>query len=135
MCYAVFHSKIGCDSILADDGEWFPLILRRKLFLYILVISFRVPRSQTFFSLIPLANQVLTGCFTDVPSAQLVGTYTCYGFFTAVHTQVLHLKRNISSPANFIAMMPVQNDSIPDNNWVSTSLRNQASFQFIMFGL
>ena len=105
MCHAVFHSQIGCDSILADNGKWFPLILRRKLFLHVLVIPFRVSDAQTLLRLVSLANQVLTGCFADVSPAQLIGAYPCNCFFTTVDMQILHLKWNVSTPAYLVAMM------------------------------
>ena len=132
---AVFHPQIGCDSILADNGKWFPLILRRKLFLHVLVIPFRVSDAQTLLRLVSLANQVLTGCFADVSPAQLIGAYPCNCLFAAVYMQILHLKWNVSTSAYLVAMMSIQNDAIPNDNRISASLCNQALFQLIMFSL
>ena len=103
--------------------------------MYVLVIALRVSDAQTLLRLVSLADQVLTGCFTDVPPAQLIGAYPCNCLFAAVYMQILHLKWNVSTPAYLVAMMSIQNDAIPNDNWVSASLCHQALFQLIMFSL
>ena len=81
------------------------------------------------------SNQKFAGFLGDVSSAKLVGTDPGNSCLTAFELHLFGCERDAVAHTNLIAIMTVNNDTVPDNNRIPAAIGENILFQLCVLPL